>query len=419
MLDITHLNHCLSEQSAGGTGQIGPQAATPAPGDNRRSPDVANLKPVVTWRVTRACNLNCVSCLSDSQPRGNGSELSTAEGLDLIRDLAAMRVPRLQFAGGDPLLRTDLVELVAYASKQGIQPSLLTNGTLLTRTLAVELKRAGLASVSILLEGIGRDVDRRRGVPGAFDAVMDGYTNGEAAGLAMEIRTPLDRWSYPELPDFLSFIESRRLRQVVFAHLVYAGRGRSPHDDLTHEQKRRALDLILERAEDFHRRGLAIRVATDENHADAIYYYLQLARRNPRSAASAYRLLAKGGGGAQGAGVGLAGIDSVGNVHPDAYWDPHVLGNVRETPFSEIWQKSSDPLLLGLRDRLPLLKGRCANCRWKAACGGNLRVRAQEFFGDPWMPDPACYLADNETSKDVFEQVEAMEDDVLLIEQAA
>ena len=117
--------------------------------------------------------------------------------------------------------------------------------------------------------------------------------------------------------------------------------------------------------------------------------------------------------------LGLAGIDPAGNVHPDSYWDNCILGNVRETRFGKIWEESSDPLLQGLRDRLPLLKGRCANCRWKLACGGNLRVRAEAVFGDPWMSDPACYLTNEEISKDVTEQIEAMEDDVLLSQQAA
>jgi radical SAM protein with 4Fe4S-binding SPASM domain len=188
---------------------------------------------------------------------------------------------------------------------------------------------------------------------------------------------------------------------------------------MSHEEKRRALDLILERAEDFHRRGVKIKIATDENHVDGIYLYLRLARKNAFSAADAYRLLPAFGAGVQGAGVGLAGVDSIGDVHPDPYWTNYIFGNVRETPFSEIWGKSSDPLLRGLRDRLPLLKGRCANCRWKQACGGNLRVRAEEVFGDPWMSDPACYLTDKEISKEVVEPVEAMEDDVLLTEQAA
>jgi radical SAM protein with 4Fe4S-binding SPASM domain len=254
---------------------------------------------------------------------------------------------------------------------------------------------------------------------GAFSAVLEGYANCEAAGLVAEIRTPLNRWNFPELANILDLIERRRIRQVVFAHLVYAGRGNDPQDDMSHEEKRRALDLILERAEDFHRRRVGIKIATDENHVDGIYLYLRLARKNAMSAANAYRLLPALGAGVQGAGVGLAGIDSIGDVHPDPYWANYVFGNVRETPFSEIWGKSSDPLLRGLRDRLPLLKGRCANCRWKQACGGNLRVRAEEVFGDPWMSDPACYLTDKEISKEVVEPVEAMEDDVLLTEQAA
>ena len=75
----------------------------------------ANPKPMVTWRVTRSCNLNCLSCLYDSRPRRYGAELTTAEGMALISDLAAFQVPRLLFAGGEPLLRADLLELVAYA----------------------------------------------------------------------------------------------------------------------------------------------------------------------------------------------------------------------------------------------------------------------------------------------------------------
>ncbi|HMD84653.1 MAG TPA: radical SAM protein [Terriglobia bacterium] len=419
MLDITQLHGSLSMLAANETSKRGPHLEILSPEASPLPLVVGNPKPVVSWRVTRSCNLNCVNCLSDSRPRRYGSELTTPEGMALIRDLGAMQVPRLLFAGGEPLMRTDLVELVAYTRERGIQPSLLTNGTLLNRALAAGLKRAGLHTVSILLEGIGREVDRHRGVPGAFDAVLEGYANCEATGLAAEIRTPLNRWNYPELADILDFIERRRIRQVAFAHLVYAGRGNSPQDDLTHDEKRRALDLILERTEDFHRRGVGIKIATDENHVDGIYLYLRLARTNPRRAAAAYRLLQGSGANLRGAGVGLAGIDSVGDVHPDPYWANYVLGNVRETPFSEIWEKSSDPLLRGLRDRLPLLKGRCANCRWKQACGGNLRVRAEEFFGDPWMSDPACYLTDEEIGKEVKEQIEGLEDNVLLSEQAA
>ncbi len=418
MLDITQLNASLSMPGATETLKFGPHRVFPSSRPSL-SPATAKSKPVVTWRVTRSYNLNYLACASDARPRRYGSELSTAEGKALIRDLAAMQAPRLVLAGGEPLLRPDLLDLVGYTRERGIEPALVTNGTLLSRSLAVGLKGAGLQSVTILLGGIGREVDRQRGTRGAFQAIMEGYANSEAAGLETKIRTPLNRWNYPELAAILDFIEREGIRKAVFAHLVYTGRGNDPKNELTHGEKRRALDLILERVEDFRRRGVVVRIATDENHVDGIYLYLRLARQNPRRAAAVYRLLRECGATVQGAGVGIAGIDSAGDVHPDPYWTNHLLGNVRQTPFSEIWEKSPDPLLRGLRDRLPLLKGKCADCQWKQACGGNLRVRAQECFGDPWMSDPACYLTNEEIGKEVTKQVETMEDDVLLTEQAA
>ena len=177
MLDITQLNRPLSMQAATETSKPGPQVEVFSPADSPLPLAVANPKPMVTWRVTRSCNLNCLNCLYDSRPRRYGSELTTPEGMALISDLAAFEVPRLLLAGGEPLMRADLLELVAYARELGIQPSLLTNGTLLCQALAAGLKRAGLHSVSILLEGIGREVDRHRGVRGAFPAVLEGYAN--------------------------------------------------------------------------------------------------------------------------------------------------------------------------------------------------------------------------------------------------
>ncbi len=228
MFDITQLNCSLRMQAATETSKRGPRLEIIAPDAAPLPLAVRNPKPMVTWRVTRSCNLNCFSCLYDSRPRRYGSELTTREGMALISDLAVGKVRRLRFAGGEPLLRADLVELVAYTRERGIQPSLFTNGTLLSRARAAGLQGAGLHSVSILLEGIGREVDRHRGMRGAFDAVLEGYANCEAAGLAAEVRIPLNRWNYPELADILDFIERRQIRQAVFAHLVYTGRGNQP-----------------------------------------------------------------------------------------------------------------------------------------------------------------------------------------------
>jgi radical SAM protein with 4Fe4S-binding SPASM domain len=417
MLDITQLCKSLSAQS---------NPATHLPADETANPmsrfvaaSVPGPKPLVVWQITRSCNLNCLDCYSDSRPRRYGAELATGEALAVIEDLAKFGVSQLQFAGGEPLLRPDLLELVSRCRELGIRPSLVTNGTFLTPEWAAALKSAGIQSVSMLLQGIGQGVDRHRGVRGAFDATVQGYGNCLVAKLEASFRIPLNRWTLQELDHFFLFIERVHIRHVVFEHLVYAGRGNNPEDDLSHEEMRSALDLILERSQDFVRRDLSIQLETSQNYTDGVYSYLQLMRQHPWRAAALNHHLQAMESGAEGAGVGLASIDAVGDVHPDPYWMNCTLGNVRSTPFSVIWSDPTNPILAGLRDRLPRLKGRCAECRWQQTCGGNMRVRAEEVYGDPWMHDPACYLTQLEIIKELPELVEVMENEVLLPEQAA
>ena len=142
--------------------------------------------------------------------------------------------------------------------------------------------------------------------------------------------------------------------------------------------------------------GQPVEILTVDNHVDGVYLYMKLLREDPERAEITRRLLAWNGGGANSSGVGIANIDAEGFVHPDQFWQTHTLGNVRERSFSEIWTDSREPLLTALRDRLPRLSGRCSSCRWKPLCGGSFRVRALQATGDPWAPDPACYLSDEE-----------------------
>ena len=92
----------------------------------------------------------------------------------------------------------------------------------------------------------------------------------------------------------------------------------------------------------------------------------------------------------------IGDIDFCGNVHPDQFWMHYNFGNVRNRKFSDIWMDTSDSLMAGLKNRRAVIKGRCAECQWFDACGGSLRVRADLVYGDPFGPDPGCYLSDEE-----------------------
>lgn len=355
----------------------------------------AERRPVVVWNVGRRCNLHCVHCYSDSANRAYAGELTTEEGFALIDDLAEFGIPALLLSGGEPLMRPDIFRLIAHARERGVRVTLSTNGTLITREVAEELHRQGVSYVGISLDGIGATNDRFRGHKGAFEKAMVGFRNCRAVGQRVGLRMTLTRRNCQDLDGIFDFIEEEGIERACFYHLVYSGRGNAA-DELTPEVARAAVETILRRARDFAERGLRKEIFTVDNHADNALIYLKLREEDPARAEEVLALLRWNGGGLHSSGVGLADIDWMGNVHPDQFWMEHTLGNVRERPFSEIWRDASDPVLAGLRNRAPLLKGRCGACQWKDICGGSFRVRALQVHGDPWAEDPGCYLTDEE-----------------------
>ncbi len=355
----------------------------------------AERRPIVVWNITRTCNLRCVHCYSDSYAQTYPGELTTAEAKTVLDDLAAFKVPAVLFSGGEPLVRPDLLDLIAYAVGKGLRVTLSTNGTLIDEAVAAQLKANHLTYVGISLDGIGATNDLFRGVDGAFERAVRGFRHCMAVGQKVGLRLTLTRRNCQDLHQIFDFIEHEGIQRACFYHLVYSGRGNTA-DELTPAEIRQAMDTILARTEDFHRRGLSKEILTVDNHADNAYIYLKLRERDPARAAKVYEWMKWNGGGANSSGVGIANIDTQGNVHPDQFWQSATLGNVRQRPFSAIWSDNSIPLLRDLRNRLPLLKGRCGACRFKDICGGSFRVRALQVYGDPWQQDPACYLSDTE-----------------------
>ncbi|MCL2336547.1 MAG: putative heme d1 biosynthesis radical SAM protein NirJ1 [Firmicutes bacterium] len=351
--------------------------------------------PVVVWNMTKACNLRCLHCYAGSDEQVTQDQLTNTEAKKFIDQLADFKVPVLLFSGGEPLTREDFFNLAAYAGQSGLRTTLSTNGTLISPAVAKDLKKLGVSYVGISLDGIGADNDRFRGHKGAFDAALAGIRACRAIEQRVGLRFTINRHNYRQMPDIFRLIREEDIPRVCFYHLVYSGRGSDIRaDDLSHDETRAALDLILEQTKDFHRRGLAKEILTVDNHADGIYIYLSLLRSDPERAARVRELLQMNGGNRSGIAIGA--VDWAGNVYPDQFTRTHVLGNVMARPFSAIWQDTGHPIMGGLKERKPLLSGRCASCRWLSMCNGNFRARAEAVYGDFWAPDPACYLTDEE-----------------------
>ncbi|MFB6073970.1 MAG: TIGR04347 family pseudo-SAM/SPASM protein [Haloarculaceae archaeon] len=353
-------------------------------------------RPVVVWNLTKQCNLYCEHCYAAADTEHAPGELTTAEGKALLDDLADYGVPVVLFSGGEPLVRDDLEELIAYATDRGLRAVLSTNGTLITEARARSLRDAGLSYAGVSVDGLPERNDAFRGREGAFDAAVRGIEQCLDAGLKTGLRYTITQHNAPDLEGVVDLLHDVGLDRFCFYHLDYGGRGTEILDaDLSPDERREAVERVCEMTRAYHDRGEEIETLLVGNYADAAYL-VEYAREHlsAEQARRVYEYLRVNGG--DPAGERVADVDYQGNVHLTQFWQGYSLGNVRDRPFGAIWEDESNPLLRGLRDRESRLAGRCGECRYREICRGGSRLRALTVHDDPFAPDPQCYLDESE-----------------------
>ena len=371
-------------------------------GANRMTNGAAEgMGPVVVWNSTKTCNLRCRHCYMESDGKQYKGELTTNEAKKFIDDLADFKVPVLLFSGGEPLMRQDFFELAEYAAGKNVRPTLSTNGTLITRETAQRIKDIGVGYVGISLDGLKEINDKFRGVEGAYEKAMRGIENCVAVGQRVGLRFTINQHNLRDLENIFDFIEEKQINRVCFYHLVYSGRGNNMMDeDVTPEESRHAMDIIIKRTKDFEERGLKKEILTVDNHCDGVYMYLKaLANGEDKIAEQIKHYISTNGGNRS--GIAFGEVDPFGYVHPDQFTQHHTFGNVRDRKFGDIWTDTTNEIMRGLKNRKSLLKGRCAKCKFLDNCNGNFRTRAEAKTGDFWQSDPSCYLTD----KEIFDEV--------------
>jgi radical SAM protein with 4Fe4S-binding SPASM domain len=224
---------------------------------------------------------------------------------------------------------------------------------------------------------------------------MNGIRLCRDHGIKVGMRFTITQDNAEQLPDLLEIMDQERIDKFYLSHLNYAGRGnKNRKDDIVHQMTRKAMDLLFDTCWEDVQAGRHREFVTGNNDADGVYLLHWIQRKFPDQLEHMHQVLAQWGGNSS--GVNISNIDNLGNVHPDTFWWHYSLGNVKDRPFSEIWQDTSDPLMAGLKSHPRPLKGRCGACVHVDICGGNTRVRAHQLTDDPWQEDPACYLTDEE-----------------------
>ncbi len=354
---------------------------------------------IVIWELTRACALACVHCRAEAVPRRDPRELTTAEGIRLIEEVArfGQPAPLLVFTGGDPLRRPDVYELVAAGSANGLRVALTPSGTAAARLEKIlRLKAAGLARLAVSLDGSTPAIhDAFRGVRGSFDWTMRILDSARAAGLSLQINTTVTKYNRMDLPALAQRLTQLGIVLWSVFFLVPKGRGRA-EDGVSAQDYEEVLNDLYD---------LSRQVPFGIKTTEAPHYrrIVQERRRGIRWDGRESQSREPGveavprreygfrvdGIGRAGAGVndgkGFVFIDHVGNITPSGFL-PLRAGNVRTESLIHVYR--DHPLFRALRDP-EKLQGRCGLCPYRALCGGS-RARAYAMTGDFLGEDPCC-----------------------------
>lgn len=168
-------------------------------------------RPVSNLRIslTPKCNLSCIYCHREGEKAPKES-LSAAEITEILRVAAHFGIRSVKFTGGEPMLRTDLLEIIKSVPA-GMESSITTNGTLLAG-LAADLKQTGLRRVNVSIDSLNHETYKKITGTDKLDAVLEGITAALKTGLTpvklnMVVLAGINDH---EIDDFLTFVRGNR-----------------------------------------------------------------------------------------------------------------------------------------------------------------------------------------------------------------
>ncbi|HHL39070.1 MAG TPA: radical SAM protein [Deltaproteobacteria bacterium] len=330
---------------------------------------------LISWNITRRCNLRCGHCYLDADELGGADPVDTVRALGFVDEIADLTPggAMLILTGGEPLLREDLPEISSHAAARGLVVVVGTNGTLLDDRSVAMLRDGGVAGVGISVDSASPAVhDRLRGVEGSWRATLEGVEALRRGGLDFQLQFTVTRESSREIGDVIALGAELGARAVNIFFLVCTGRGQRM-TDLSSDEYEEVLHAIVEAEREYAGRIMV--------RARCAPHVLRVARRaNPGSA------LLRGETSGCIAGTGYLRISPEGYVTPCPYipYGP-ASPQLGKESLRAIWER--DPMMRSLRE--PRYTGTCGDCEFNDVCGG-CRARALASGGDLMGEDDWC-----------------------------
>ncbi len=374
------------------------------------------LPRLVFWEVTKGCNLRCVHCRATATELASPNDLPTAQCLNIIDQIAALSNPILVLSGGEPLYRSDIFQLARYATEKGLRVALATNGTLVTKEVAVQIVEAGIKRVCISLDGANADThDSFRGIPGSFDAAIYGLRNLKALGMPLQINMTIARHNADELPKMLDLVRNLGAEALHTFLLVPVGCGLDIAESqlVAPDEYERILNWFSDQAADG---DLELNATCAPQYSRVVRQRFAAERKQEAPAAAPSQpaigatemtmpgstgIALKSGDEKPGlsglrhdsnamtegclAGSGVCFLSFEGKVFPCGY-PRAIAGDLRQQSFADIWTHAA--VFADLRDT-GKLEGKCGCREFRNVCMG-CRARAYAANGNHLAEAPFC-----------------------------
>ena len=334
------------------------------------------------WEITLKCNLACQHCGSRAgQTRTN--ELSTAEALDLVKQMADVGITEVTIIGGEAFLRPDWLEIAQAITKAGMLCGMTTGGYGITLETAQRMKAAGIQVVSVSVDGLEATHDRIRGKQGSWEWAFKTMSNLKEAGIPFGCNTQINRLSAPEFPKIYECLRDAGIFAWQIQLTVPMGNAADNSEILL--QPYELLDvypMIARVAERAKQEGVQLQAGNN------IGYY------------GPYERLLRGGDAWsfwQGCSAGLSalGIEADGAIKgcPSLPTTAYTGGNIRDHSLRTIIEETEElrfNIGAGTPQGTEHLWGFCKTCEFAELCRGGCSWTAHVFF-DKRGNNPYCH----------------------------
>ncbi len=334
--------------------------------------DFVKLPFRLFWEVTSECNFRCKHCYADAGKK-LADELNHEEALVLLDEFKRVGIFSLFIAGGEPLMRRDIFDILEKLSDSTISATISTNGYFIDEKMAQRLSQYSLGSIAVSLDGsTPRTHEQFRRVEGSFEKAVNALRLLREHDVNTSVGYVLHRENYAEVTGIIALCIEYGVKLINIMRIAPVGRARTGEFSLTLAMYR---ELIQSFEQIYAESKDKINIMSDD------------------PVISTWLAINKGKEGKEGkghycdAGEFTGYIQANANVLPCGYF-PVVLGNLRHSSLRTIWTSTAAQRVRNLARQLP---SECLECEYLSHCRGGCRGVCYSLYQRTDARDPVCF----------------------------